>query len=517
MQQGLPALVARYRRFLTSVLARDYTVRRALLRNTLALGSFTLGFVLTPAGLALSGVGPAVPGTGLGAAGLLVLVPGGLLLAVGLLGIALHALETVALGGRTSVKAGVGAGVLMSAVLGLIVLSGTPLEAATMGELLALPALVIVVGAAGALAFHGRTHLLLTDNRARLLTGALAFLFAIVGLFTLAPTGSEFFPTTDPNQIRITLDAPLGTNVEASNRIAEQAQARVEALLADHPAALANVKNVSVGVGVGGDAQFGGGAKRAETSRLTYNLVDYADRAEPSPETLQRLRDGVQGIPGVTIDFSQDENGPPTGPPVNIEISGPDFATIVRISQDLKQRLERGAQAGDLPGLVDITDDLDTGRPELRVNVDRERAAQFGLSTQPDRRHLCARPSTAPRPARTARATTSTTSPCACVASDRRRRSKASRASPSSATRGQRRCRSCRWPRWRRGPGFGSITRLDQAAGGDGAGRCRTRLQRTLRCWGQCVQQLTALTMQDDGAAQRLRARRTRARARIMQ
>jgi len=110
-------------------------------------------------------------------------------------------------------------------------------------------------------------------------------------------------------------------------------------------------------------------------------MVDYADRAESSATTLARLRESLSGVPGVDIDFSQDENGPPTGPPVNIEISGPEFETIKDISESIKQRLEKGVQSGQLDGLVDIRDDLNTGRPELAVDIDRERAAQFGLST----------------------------------------------------------------------------------------------------------------------------------------
>jgi multidrug efflux pump subunit AcrB len=110
-------------------------------------------------------------------------------------------------------------------------------------------------------------------------------------------------------------------------------------------------------------------------------MVDYADRSESSAETLKRLRNSLAGLAGTDIDFSQDQNGPPTGPPVNIEISGPQFETIVDISEAIKKRLEDGVEAGQIDGLVDIRDDLNTGRPELAVDIDRERAAQFGLTT----------------------------------------------------------------------------------------------------------------------------------------
>jgi multidrug efflux pump subunit AcrB len=88
------------------------------------------------------------------------------------------------------------------------------------------------------------------------------------------------------------------------------------------------------------------------------------------------------GIAGVDIKIEKDEQGPPTGPPVNIEISGPSFEEIMRISEEVKSRLREGVQVGKLSGLVDIRDNLDSGRPELQVAIDRERAARFGLSTR---------------------------------------------------------------------------------------------------------------------------------------
>ncbi|ACY47776.1 efflux RND transporter permease subunit [Rhodothermus marinus] len=377
IHHGLPGLIQRYRAFLSWMLERDYSVRHALLRNTFALGSFTLGVVLLVLGGGLSAL------LGGGPAGMVLTVPGTILAVVGLIGIVLHTLETLFLGGWATVRGGLIFGAVVLVITGLMYLSPREVALTTIVELLTLPLLIIVVGLLGALLNRrGRRYLILTDNRARLLNSVLGALFAILAMFAIAPTGVEFFPKTDPNQIQVTLTAPLGTNVETTDRIAREALARIEQLLNEHPEDRANVKNIQVNVGVGGDRMFGGGSSKPEVATITLDLVDYEDRAVSSRETLDRLRRQLQGIPGVTIKIDQDNPGPPTGPPVNIEISGPEFTEIVRITQEIKQRLIEAAATGRIPGLVDITDNLNTGRPELRVRIDRERAGRFGLSTQ---------------------------------------------------------------------------------------------------------------------------------------
>ncbi|MEM1096867.1 MAG: efflux RND transporter permease subunit, partial [Bacteroidota bacterium] len=386
METGLPRLVARYRGFLSWMLERDYTPKRAMLRNVLALSNFTLGFVLLIVGLVMGGVGEPLAPLPFGAAGLLFLVPAALLLIVGIVGILLHSFESFYLGGWGAVKAGAIFGAVMLGILLLMRLGGKELDTITMVELMILPVLIVVGGFIGGLlngpVFKKRTRLILTDNRARLLTGALGSLLLIVFLFVLAPTGVEFFPSTDPRMIMVTMEAPLGTNIEASNRVAAEAQDRIQGLLEQNPDSEANVENFLVNVGVGGDILFGGGAASPERSRLTFNMIDYADRAEKSTVTMERLRSELAAIPGVDFEFEQDENGPPTAPPVNIEVTGQDFAQIVRIADEVTQLLTEASETGAIPGLVDVANDLNTGRPELQVNIDRERAAQFGLTTQ---------------------------------------------------------------------------------------------------------------------------------------
>ena len=387
-KKTLPRLTEGYRGFLGWMLERDYTVKRAMLRNTFALVAFTVGFVGLIAGMALADVGPAVVALPLGPApvpfslaGLLVFVPAQILLLLGVVGIVFHALESAFLGGRTSVKAGLIFGAIVGVLAVLLYLAGRIDNPAVIIALLSLPAVIAVFGLLGIVFGKNRERLVLTDNRARLLTGTLAMLIAIVGLFQVAPTGVEFFPTTDPDQVQVTLEAPLGTNIEASNRVAEEAFGRIETLLEENPEAEANTKTILTGVGVGGDVMFGGGASGPERSRITLNMVDYDAREEPSSLTMRRLREELQGIPGTELSIEQNQNGPPTGAPVNLEISGPRFEEIVRISQEIKTRLRRAAERGEIAGLVDLTDNLNTGRPEFQVDIDRERAAQFGLST----------------------------------------------------------------------------------------------------------------------------------------
>ncbi|MEL7371361.1 MAG: efflux RND transporter permease subunit, partial [Myxococcota bacterium] len=225
-------------------------------------------------------------------------------------------------------------------------------------------------------------HLILTDNRAKLMNTVIGGLLVIIALFGVASTGIEFFPNTDPNQIRVVVTGPLGTNLEASNRLATITHGRVDDLLDKDAKTQQNLKNLLVNVGVGGDAQFGGGGRRPERSTITMNLVEFNDRNERSRITLQKIRSRLEGLPSADIEFTQDEQGPPTGPPVNIEITGPDYEQIVKIAVEVRGLLSKWGESGEIQGLVDVRDNLNTGRPELDVRIDRQRAAQFGLSTQ---------------------------------------------------------------------------------------------------------------------------------------
>lgn len=374
VKSSLPALVDTYRRFLTWMLERDYSARRAMLRNTFALASFTVGFVLLLVGtLIASSLGQA--------ASMILTIPGGVLLVIGVIGVVIHLSESVILGRMGSVKFGIGFGIVALLILGAMDLFSTKVDATTAIELVLFPVLVVLGGFIGHL-FVKRSTLILTDNRARLLNSTIGTLVVIVFMFVLAPTGVEFFPNTSPRQIQVTVEGPLGMNLDASNQMAEEARTRMDALLDASAEFRANVKNVLVNVGVSSDAQFGGGSASPERSRITMNLADYADRAEDSFITLDRVRKELQGIPGAEIVVDKDQDGPPTGAPVNIEITGPDFDRITQISKDIHQLLLDAANSGSIAGLVDIQDNLDSGRPQLSVDIDRERAARFGLNTR---------------------------------------------------------------------------------------------------------------------------------------
>lgn len=137
-----------------------------------------------------------------------------------------------------------------------------------------------------------------------------------------------------------------------------------------------------VNVGVSADAMRGSSAASPERSRVTLNVVDYKDREEDSFDTLERIRSQLQGIPGAEISVDKNQNGPPTGPPVNIEITGPDFGVISDIVADVRGLLKRASDSRQIEGLVDVQDNLSAGRPEIQVVIDRERAARFDISTR---------------------------------------------------------------------------------------------------------------------------------------
>ena len=85
----------------------------------------------------------------------------------------------------------------------------------------------------------------------------------------------------------------------------------------------------------------------------------------------------VGNYPGVYFEITQDEKGPPMGAAVSIEISGDDYNTLMSIADSMEQVIKKSG----IKGLEGLRVDLVTGKPEMLLSIDREKARRFGLST----------------------------------------------------------------------------------------------------------------------------------------
>lgn len=367
----MPVLLNWYRGFLKWMLRRNYKARAAMFRNTFALGMLTTGVLLLILGALIMLFSQA---------GFALVILGGIFAVFGVIGIMIHFLEIMIRGNKYSVYGGLVLGTIVAVILSLVSI-GTPVALGTWMLLMGLPVVLIVFGALGML-LNTKTDkpLLVTDNRSLLLNSVLGLMISIFALFSFAPTGVEFFPETDPSRIIIELEGPIGMNVHASNEVAREVQSRIYTLIDEDPLVKANIENIQINVGVAGDPFFGGGNQSPELSRLTVNLVDYGDRPEPSARTMEKIRGVVRDLPDIVVNIEGEQQGPPTGAPVNIEVSGEDFDEVIRITREITGKLVEASSTREIPGLVDIRNNVSGGSPEYRILVDYERANRFGLT-----------------------------------------------------------------------------------------------------------------------------------------
>ena len=173
----------------------------------------------------------------------------------------------------------------------------------------------------------------------------------------------ELFPETDPNRSFIQIEAPQGTNLETTNGLALE----VESIISGE----ADLKFVTGEVGMASD--FGGGEARKST--VSVEFVERDDRQESSAVVVDRIRDMLGQITGAEIKVEKERMGPPVGAPVEIEFIGADVEVLSGLVENAKRLI------ADVPGLVDVKDDLSRAKPEIAFHVDREKATLLGLST----------------------------------------------------------------------------------------------------------------------------------------
>ncbi len=198
--------------------------------------------------------------------------------------------------------------------------------------------------------------------------GSLGLLVVIIALYSVLGKGVEFFPESDPPKIYVDIDAPSGTRLERSDDLVRQVEAKI--------AGLPDIENVVANVGhQGSDVGFSFGGGETNKSRVMIDFIDMEYRDQPSPVTKDSLRERLVLMSGADYQINQEDNGPPTGPPVNIEISGEDYVTLGRLAREMRGAIR------EIDGLINIRDDYESDRPELKVTVDREEAALLGINT----------------------------------------------------------------------------------------------------------------------------------------
>lgn len=200
-------------------------------------------------------------------------------------------------------------------------------------------------------------------------------------LFSVFPPNVLFFPASEPAQVYVYTEYPIGTDINKTNKLTLKLEKKVIDYLKKYEKNGKNflVKSVIAQVGEGtGDPQKGDMGNTPNKSRITIDFVDYNDRQGISTsKILNDLRDLLSGNPGVNITVDKNKNGPPAGPPVNIEISGDDYHKLIDVAKDMQHFL----QDKKIAGVEDFTLDVEIGKPEMLVNIDRQKANRLNVRT----------------------------------------------------------------------------------------------------------------------------------------
>ncbi len=194
-------------------------------------------------------------------------------------------------------------------------------------------------------------------------------------------TKSTFFPSGDPNMLFVYLKLPVGTDVKYTDSVTSVLEKRVEKVLAkelpDQPGGIVEsiITNVAVSASKPTDNNR---SIQSNLGRIQVSFVEFEKRhGKKTGPFKDQIWEAIQGIPGANVEVAQEEGGPPTDPPVNIEVVGDNFENIASVAGQLFNFLDTNR----IEGIVNLQPDVDLSNPEITVNVDREKANFEGIST----------------------------------------------------------------------------------------------------------------------------------------
>lgn len=201
------------------------------------------------------------------------------------------------------------------------------------------------------------------------------FIFSIL-FFAIRKPPVLFFPSGDPNNIYVYIELPEGTAAEYTDKVASYVTHQIDSILGkNNPIIKSIITNVAIAVTDPRDDDQNNYPNKA---KISINFVEYSKRNGISTSTyLEKLQNMQWNIPNARIIVSKEQMGPPLPKPIVIEIQGDDFKEIKYYAELVKSKID----ALKNPGIVELKSDFIDNKPEIWLEIDREKANREGIST----------------------------------------------------------------------------------------------------------------------------------------
>ena len=217
--------------------------------------------------------------------------------------------------------------------------------------------------------------------------GTFLLLIGSCGYFGASQPEMLLFPENYPLYVNVFIEKPIGTDIEETNEFTKKVEERITKMLletkVDTVAYMDIVEAITTQVGQGtADPQSGEPATSSSPNkaRINVSFIEFDQRQGLSTSQIMADMAAVcSDIPGARITLDKDANGPPVGYPISIEVGGGDVD--IQELLDVSDELRRYLASANIKGVEELKLDIQTGKPQLLVDVDRDAAQRYGASS----------------------------------------------------------------------------------------------------------------------------------------
>jgi multidrug efflux pump len=198
--------------------------------------------------------------------------------------------------------------------------------------------------------------------------GGLIIIF-LLSLTVIPLVGVNMYGEEDFDQFSCLVKFPEGTSLDETNRIMKKYEAEALAL------PKSEIEGIVVNVGLlQGNEEW---LTKKNVAQVLVQTVPSEERTKSIDELMEMMNSKTKYISGPTsVEYEKVSGGPPVGKPISIKVQGKYLDDIKKASVALQQFIKT------LDGTKEITDDFPPGKEEIKINVDEEKAALYGFTTQ---------------------------------------------------------------------------------------------------------------------------------------